>query len=209
MAKRKKNPSTLMKVGLVALIGGGLYAGSKYLDERRKKEEAKKKKDKVSSLSGVYAENATFEPVGDYVLNDIAYPLDLKVEDLLYLQVRDDQGNIVDLGRLHAYGSGAFAAFRQNQPVPLEVTVPVIGHLVTNLTGVAAQKAYGEIFSKVASMNWADLTVRDKIVTETLKTVAPKASWTKFEPGTPHWRVYGGVTLIGEIANQSIANQQA
>lgn len=210
MAKRKKNPiSPLAKVGAVLLVGGGLYAGSRYLDEQRKKEAAEKKKDKVSSLSGVYAENATFGIAGDYVLNDIAYPLDLKVEDMLYLQVRDDPGNIIDLGRLHVYGSGAFAAFRENQPVPIEVTVPVVGHLVTNLTAVGTQKAYGEIFGKVASMDWTDLAVKDKIVTDVCKMLAPKANWTKFDPGSLNWYVYGGVTLIGEIAYQTVRNKSA
>ncbi len=210
MARRKKNPlSTVSKVGLVALIGGGVWAGSRYLDEKRKEDAKKKKKDKVSSLSGVYAENAALAAGGDYIMTNLMYPFDLKVEDLVYLQARDNDGNIQDLGRIHFYGSGAFAAFRDNEPVPLNVTQPAIGHIVTNLTGIKAKEAYGYIQMKVNEMDWSNVVVKDKIITETLKKIAPKANWDKFEPGSLHWYVYGGVAVIGEIANQSIFNKQA
>jgi hypothetical protein len=185
---RKKNPSPLATVALLAaVVGGG------YLVYREMKPKPKKAVSGVSPLSGVYTPGSTLGN-SPGVMGAMVMPVMLSFAP----DVRNPQ-----TGEIGSAGTNV-------------VTLPMLSALVTNLTPTATRDAYGYMEYLIASKgyNLGNAVVRDQAVQETLNKIgARRVDWSKglapYVFGSPESQTWLGVQLLGELAQGTFNNKAA
>lgn len=233
-ADRASNPAlgtTAAAIGAGVLAAGVGYGGYKLVQRRRMRGLPPAK-----ALEQLLLPDAT---VGDapYVVADIQQPISLRSttdpiaaqgdsERVPELRVRleADPNEPIRSAAAVTFGLGEGLGADENRLLFIDhngdqsiLDTPggkAIGRLVTGISPEYARLAYELLLIQInEGVNWADPEERDGAIERVLSKLATKVDWSRglapYTYGSPAWRAWSGVQLLGSVANQSYFNKQA
>lgn len=187
---------------LLAATGIILGGGKLWSDYKAKKRRKKKKKPAIPAdyLSGYYAIGATLGAAED-VVADIEKPVSFAA-----VGMRDKDGNVVLVRNATIYPpdqQSPEGRLEADIPIPQDFygMGPVIGRVVTNLTGDATLSIYDAILNAYIDQG-ADSP--QAVADSVLQQVLPLIRWSSVQPDSAPGLVRSGATTLAEIARQNL-----